>query len=127
MAIVRVVNDGPRDHVVHITGVAAESTTINPATMSVGGAPDGKQTPNDLAISEIWYGADALNCQIFWDATADELAWIMNAGGAYYVDFRPFGDLPNRAGAGKTGSAIVTSIGTPGSYSIVIHFKKKYP
>lgn len=130
MAIVRVLNDGPRDHVIHITGTlaaATETTTINPAAMSVGGFPDGKQIPNDLAISQLWYGADTITTTLIWDATVDELAWVLGASGSLsYFDFRSFGDIPNRSGAGKTGQLLVTALTGTGNYSVILALKKKY-
>lgn len=101
----KLVQDGPRNAVVLVTGtldtadlVAGATILINPATLSQIGGVEG--LANRVALDHIDYIIeDLLVCSLYWDATVPTLA--ANLVGRGTINFT--GQLSNPETAGTTG------------------------
>lgn len=77
-----------------------------------------------VRIEKIVYSTVGMSVLLYWDATADVLAWTLPADASGCVCFDP--PLVNNAGAGVTGDLQLTTTGhTAGdAYSIILHLAK---
>lgn len=118
-------NDGPRNAVMKFTNISdatGEAAVTKVDVSALSGAP------TSVVIEKIEYSTRGMGVNILWDATADVLAYALEADGGGMLDFTSFGGISNSSGAGKTGDINFTTQGaTAGdSYSVVLHMKKKY-
>lgn len=118
-----ILNDGKRNVVVALTNVSdgtgeSEVTKIDVSTL--------EDAPDEISIEKIRYATQGMAVNLFWDATADVLAWTIPPDSEGEICFQSIGGLKNNAGAGKTGDVKLSTVGaTAGdSYSIVIEAKK---
>lgn len=117
VGIVQVLNDGPKNYVIKVTGdtATAAQKIIDVTAM----------TYNATSV-RLWKVVqdilDGVAVELLWDASTPLRIYKFNAD-SEVVDFRDFGGIWNNAGAGKTGNVLMTVTGT-GSYSLTLHFKK---
>lgn len=98
--------------------VKVDVSALNPSSFSK--ACDG------VTIERLHYSINGMSVSILWDATADVPAFIAGPG-QYTFDFTKI-QLPNDAGAGKTGDVLFSTIGASAgdTYTIVLEMVKSY-
>lgn len=114
--------DGTRNVVMKFTNLSdgtGEAAVLKVDVSGLSGAPSG------VRIDKIHYSVNGMVATLLWDATTDVRIIELSGDGCF--DFRPFGGLPNNAGAGVTGDILLTTTGhTSGdSYSIVLEMVKQ--
>ena len=109
------VSDGTGETAVLKVDVSA----LNPSAF--GKACDG------VALDRIHASINGMSVSLLWDADTDVPAVIL-APGMYTFDHGKRIQLPNNAGAGKTGDILFTTIGASAgdTYSIVLEMVKSY-
>jgi hypothetical protein len=109
-ATTQIIEDGPRNLVVKLTG----TDTIDPTLFAgIQPARSGTAQWTSCAIKRVVYNLGAsTSVALAWDATTD-LACLTLEGNDT-IDFTQEGFLQNNAGTGKTGSLIVTKTGSAG-------------
>ncbi len=116
----QVLIDGEKSLVVKFTNVS--DGTGESAVTKVAAATYG----TNLKINRIHFATFGMAVHVLWDATADVLAWTVNADDSGCFDFTRFGGIQNNAGAGVTGNIQFTTVGatTGDSYSIILEMAK---
>ena len=119
----QVLVNGTRNLVLKLTNVSdstGESAVAKAALASYPGV-------TDFVIDKIHYATQGMAVRLLWDADADVLAWTIPESDSGTFDFTGFGGIWNNAGAGKTGSLLLTTIGhaTGDTYSLVLELRKK--
>jgi hypothetical protein len=81
-----------------------------------------------VSIKRIIHSTQGMAVNIFWDATADVLAWTIPADTSDDLDFDEIGPLTNNAGAGKTNVIQFTTVGAGAgdAYVVVMVLGKIY-
>lgn len=126
----QIIVDGPRNAWIKFNGVQSDTVTFLPSSLSVGGAPDGKQVPNDLSILGWGWWAVGPSLNISWQATVNVPVVDLphDQTSDHILDLTMFEGIPNNAGAGKTGGIVITATATPaGAWTLILNLKKKYP
>lgn len=121
MATVQVIEEGPRNYIIHVNGAGGD-TLANIVDVSALNPPCTR-----VRLLKLLYNFDpAGTAELFWDATTD--VSIMNVFGGNDADmcFEDFGGIPNNAGVGVTGDVLLTTKATT-PYSMVLHFVKSDP
>lgn len=109
---VQVLEEGPRNVVVKMTGVLdtsdlAATLFADVSTFTCGGT---RPAPTQVRIDRLWFAVqDPLAVSVLWDATTDVLAH--SCSDSQDFSFRKFGGLQNNAGAGKTGDVMISTSG----------------
>ena len=82
--------------------------------------------PSKVKINQIWFSTDGMAVQVWWDATANVLAYLIAGNQNGILDFRSFGGLVNNAGVGVTGDILFTTSGhTSGdTYTVIMEVEK---
>lgn len=120
---IQVINDGPRNATVKVTGVLDTSNLaygiiIDPANFGF--------APQSFLVDYLTYAiSDQLELQLFWDATTPQSMLPLAGRGRF--DNCSFGGLPDDAGAGVTGKIGLSTTGwTSGSqiFSLVFELVK---
>ena len=116
-------NDGDRIAVVHLTNASDGTAETAVTKVDVSTLFNG---PESVKISQIWYSTVGMSVNLLWDATADELVWTIPADSEGHLDFRCFGGINNKAGAGVTGDINLTTVGHSAgdTYSIILELAK---
>lgn len=135
-AITQKIADGERVAVFRFVNIDTDETT--PATKVdisddavIDPGPNGGQ-PTSLRILRIWYSLGADPVDLYWGATANQLAWAFGPGDSGYVDFRAAGGLApaDTAAAGFTGDLLIGMRGTfaaaTDGYSLIVEFEKRF-
>lgn len=105
---VQVLQDGPRNVVLHVTGVL---DTSNLAATVIADVSTFDPVPTLVRIDRmVWSCSDPLAVQLFWDATTDVFITELKAQ-EHKQDFKDVGGIHNNAGAGVTGDIVVTTTG----------------
>jgi len=108
----QIVQEGPRNAIVKVTGILDTSNLALTAAVSVSTLTQGgtQPAPAQVRIDHLDYSiADQLEIQLFWDATTDVA--LMPLAGRGRMSFHNFGGLQNNAGAGKTGDILIQTTG----------------
>lgn len=101
-------NDGPRNHVVHM-GVAlanAAAVVVDVSAMAAGGGAISPTT--EVKVVKVDWSLTGGGATLLWDATAN-VKFMELAAGEGDHDYRKVGGLINNAGAGKTGDILLTN------------------
>lgn len=114
--------DGPRNLVVKLTGTM-DATNFSAALAIDVSSYD--PAPTKVRIDKIeWVMTDAVEAQLFWDATTDVLITNLSDQGIHH--FRDIGGLQNNAGSGVTGDILITSTGAAvGAYMTITLYMVK--
>jgi len=136
-ATTQVLEDGPRNLVVHLTAdatanndVETANTKINVSTLST--QPDTGASCTHVSIERIQFMTqNGLNVKLYWGANTNQLALTLPGSFSDSYDFLKNGaPIVNNAGAGKTGNLLLTSENpantAPGRYSITLWCRKSY-
>ena len=120
--------DGEREAVMKFTNVSdgtGESAVLKVDVSALASSAFGKAC-NGVKIERAHCSINGMSVSMLWDATADVPAFIA-APGVYTFDFTKI-QLPNNAGAGKTGDVLFTTIGAAAddTYTIVLEMVKTY-
>ena len=108
----QIIQDGPRNTVVKITGILdtsdqALTTAVDMSTLTQGGTA---LAPSQVRIDFLDYSiSDQLEVQLLWDATTDVV--IMPLAGRGRLLFQNFAGMQNNSGAGKTGNILIKTTG----------------
>lgn len=120
--------DGERMAVMKFTNISdgTGETGVVKVDVSALAADSRGQACDGVSIERIHYSIGGMAVSILWDATADVPALVLAPGQSTF-DFCKI-QLPNDAGAGKTGDILFTTIGaTAGdTYTIVLEMVKSY-
>lgn len=121
--------DGEREAVMKFTNVSdgtGESAVLKVDVSALNPSAAGKAC-NGVSLDRIHASINGMSVSLLWDATADVPAVIL-APGMYTFDHGKRIQLPNNAGAGKTGDVLFTTIGASAgdTYSIVLEMVKSY-
>jgi hypothetical protein len=119
MAVTKqILNDGPRNHVVHleIAGANAAANAVDVSALS--GVPD------NVSIVRIDWSLTGGDAQFLWDATANVEVFECPVGEGEQ-HFEEVGGLINNAGAGVTGDVLLTNPSGTANGSITIWCKKR--
>lgn len=123
--VVQEIQDGERNYVINIVGVATTSTqgatVVDVSTLSSNAAG---QACTKVCLDRIQWSTDAL-IKLDWDATADKTFVIMPPGQDDF-DYSYIGGLNNDAGSGVTGDVVLPNPAATANYQITCHFTKKY-
>ena len=116
--------DGDRNLVVHVhidgdgTGEETNTVLIDASTY----------TPafTDVKLMSISSNLIGFSAELIWDATVNVHGWVM-PDYEQDKDFSKIGGLVNRAGAGKTGDMLLTTVGLGAGDTghAILTFKKK--
>ena len=127
-----VLENGHRNYTVKVTGILDTSDVAitdlvdtTAAGFQTGNRPEGN--PTGLQITEVEYDIeDSLAVNLYWDATADQLALSLVGRGE--LEFNPA--MQNNAGAGKTGKLQYSTTGWAASavlsFNVVLYCHKIY-
>ena len=119
MATVQLLEEGPRNYIIKVTGTGGDSA-VNIVDVSTLAPPC-----EEVRLMSCTYdvaGAGGL-VTVLWDATATVTAMTASTGSGQTMCFRKIGGLVNNAGAGKTGDVLLTSTAAT-DFTLVLHFKK---
>ena len=126
---VQILEEGPRNAVVKVTGVldtsnVASSLLIDMATLNQGGI--GK-TPTKVRIDKIEYSVSSqLQVRLDWHATANVMIAALIGSGEF--EFCKVGGLNNNAGAGIDGDIDLLTYGWASgiqAFTFVLHLVKQ--
>ena len=83
---------------------------------------------SEVRIMQVRFALVGMSVQLFFDATANVLAFELAESSNGNLEFDEFGGIPNNSGSGKTGDILFTTIGhTSGdTYMIVLEMVKVY-
>lgn len=121
----RIVNDGPRNHIVRLTNLSdgtGESAVVK-IDISTLAMADGR-VPGRMAIDEIQYSIQGFTAvRLFFDADTDDEIAILSGDGTKVFP----GGLTDPLTAGATGDVILTTEGEAAgaTYDITIVARKK--
>lgn len=121
--------DGEREAVMKFTNVSdgtGESAVLKVDVSALSPSAFGKAC-DGVTLDRIHASINGMSVSLLWDATTDVPAVIL-APGMYTFDHGKRIQLPNNAGAGKTGDILFTTIGASAgdTYSIVLEMVKSY-
>lgn len=106
----RVLNNGPRSYVVHLTGISdgtGESAVIK-VDISTLRLANGL-APTKTAIAEVQWSIQGFSSvRLLWDHNTDDTAVVLGQGNGY-MEFATIGNLPDPASAGGTGDILLTT------------------
>ena len=119
MATVQVLEQGPRNYIIKVTGTGGDSavTIVDVSTL----APPCEEVRLMSCTYDV-AGAGGL-VTVLWDATAAVTAMTASTGSGQTMCFRKIGGLINNAATGKTGDVLLTSTAST-DYTLVLHFRK---
>lgn len=115
--------DGDRNLVLKLTNVSDGTGEAAVPKVAIASYPG----VTDFVIERIHYATQGMAVRLLWDATTDVLAWTIPESDSGTFDFTGFGGIKNDAGAGKTGSLLLTTVGhaSGDTYSLILELKKK--
>ena len=121
--------DGEREAVMKFTNVSdgtGETAVLKVDVSALAKSASGKAC-NGVTLERIHASINGMSVSLLWDATTDVPAVIL-APGMYTFDHGKRIQIPNNAGAGKTGDILFTTIGASAgdTYSIVLEMVKSY-
>lgn len=121
--------DGEREAVMKFTNISdgtGETAVLKVDVSALSSNAAGKVC-DGVTLDRIHASINGMSVNLLWDATADVPAVIL-APGMYTFDHGKRIQLPNNAGAGKTGDILFTTIGASAgdTYSIVLEMVKSY-
>lgn len=121
--------DGARNAVMKFTDISdgtGESAVLKVDVSALTPDPATGAPCTGVKIKAVRYDIFGMSVSILWDATTDVVALILAGFGKQ--DYKKVGNIPNNAGAGKTGDILFTTNGASAgdTYSIELHMVKTY-
>jgi|TARA_R100001143_G_C3290153_1_gene100806 hypothetical protein len=122
--------DGERNAVMKFTNVSdgtGESAVVKVDVSALASNNRGVAC-SEVRIMQVRFALVGMSVQLFFDATANVLAFELAESSNGNLEFDEFGGIPNNSGSGKTGDILFTTIGhTSGdTYMIVLEMVKVY-
>ena len=122
--------DGERNAVMKFTNVSdgtGESAVVKVDVSALASNNRGLAC-SEVRIMQVRFALVGMSVQLFFDATANVLAFELAESSNGNLEFDEFGGIPNNSGSGKTGDIVFTTIGhTSGdTYMIVLEMVKVY-
>jgi len=121
--------DGEREAVMKFTNISdgTGETAVLKVDVTALAKSFSNKACDGVTLDRIHASVNGMSVALLWDATADVPAVIL-APGMYTFDHGKRIQLPNNAGAGKTGNILFTTIGASAgdTYSIVLEMVKSY-
>ncbi len=123
----QILEEGPRNLTIKFINSdgTAETAALKVDLSTLSGFND--TLPTSVRIERIIYSLTGMSVQILFDATVDEIAWILTPDADNDIIFDDY-PLTNNAGAGVTGDILFTTINASAgdSYSILLKLVKVY-
>lgn len=117
MAVVaQVLNDGPKNHTVHLEIALANTTAAVVDASALTGI-------TNLRLESAEWSLTGAGAQILWDATANTVLLEMSVGEGS-EDYSRIGGIPNPQNTGFTGDVLLTNVAGLTNGTAVLHFKK---
>lgn len=120
--------DGERELVMKFTNISdgTGETAVLKVDVSAANPSSWGRPCDGVTLERIHASINGMSVAVLWDATADVPAVIL-APGMYTFKHDKI-QIPNNAGAGKTGDVMFTTIGAAAgdTYSIVLEMVKHY-
>lgn len=125
----QIIFDGEREAVMKFTNVSdgtGETAVLKVDVSALNPSQFGKAC-DGVTLDRIHASINGMSVSLLWDADTDVPAVIL-APGMYTFDHGKRIQIPNNAGAGKTGDVLFTTIGASAgdTYSIVLEMVKSY-
>lgn len=121
--------DGEREAVMKFTNISdgTGETAVLKVDVTALAKSSFDKACDGVTLDRIHASINGMSVALLWDADADVPAVIL-APGMYTFDHGKRIQLPNNAGAGKTGNILFTTIGASAgdTYSIVLEMVKSY-
>lgn len=119
MATVQVLEQGPRNYIIKVTGTGGDAAA-NIVDVSTLAPPC-----EEVRLMSCTYDVAGVGglVTVLWDATADVTAMTASTGSGQTMCFRKIGGLINNSATGKTGDVLLTSTAST-NYTLVLHFRK---
>jgi len=122
----QVLNDGPRNAVIHLTGLSdgiEQETLITKVDVSALGQPVER-----VRLKRITYTLGEGIVRFLWDANTNLEFLILNGHGSGFLDYRQIGGLPNKADETATGNILMSTenFGPNSSYTITLELVKRF-
>jgi len=122
--------DGERNVVMKFTNVSDGTGESAVAKVDVSALTSNSRgvACSEVRIMQVRFALVGMSVQLFFDATANVLAFELAESSNGNLEFDDFGGIPNNSGSGKTGDILFTTIGhTSGdTYMIVLEMVKVY-
>ncbi len=117
-----IIQDGPRNHVVHLTNVSDGTGETLVTKVDASGLSG---SPTRLSIQQIWYTTSGMAVDLFFVGSADTLALSLPENQTDHFDYRSISGL-QPTGASPTGDIKLTTRGHTNldTYAITLSLKK---
>lgn len=126
----QLIEDGPRNAVVKLTGILDTSNLALTDAVQVSGLVGNGilAHPTKVRIDHIDYAIqDQIDVILFWEATTNMP--ILPLAGRGRMNFGDFTGLPNNGGAGMTGNILIETLGWTSAtqiFTLVLNLIKQY-
>lgn len=130
---ITVLEDGPRNAVIKLTGDLAsgdfETDALKIDISTLCAAPDGSK-PTNLSIMGIIFSTTNIEVMLQWEGSGNPMFYVCPAYFSHHVNFRSFGGVINDAPA-RTGNILLTTKtrtvpSVDAQYVITLWLKKRY-
>ena len=122
--------DGERNVVMKFTNVSDGTGEAAVAKVDVSALSSNSRgvACSEVRIMQVRFALVGMSVQLFFDATANVLAFELAESSNGNLEFDEFGGISNNSGSGKTGDILFTTVGhTSGdTYMIVLEMVKVY-
>jgi len=122
--------DGERNVVMKFTNVSDGTGESAVAKVDVSALTSNSRgvACSEVRIMQVRFALVGMSVQLFFDATANVLAFELAESSNGNLEFDDFGGIPNNSGSGKTGDILFTTVGhTSGdTYMIILEMVKVY-
>ena len=122
--------DGERNVVMKFTNVSDGTGEAAVAKVDVSALASNSRgvACSEVRIMQVRFALVGMSVQLYFDASANVLAFELAESSNGNLEFDDFGGIPNNSGSGKTGDILFTTVGhTSGdTYMIVLEMIKIY-
>lgn len=115
---IKILNDGPRNHVVHLEVNGANSAAVVVDASAMSGPL------SEVKVNALQWSMNGADSALLWDADVDVEFMDLAAGYGNQL-FERVGGLINSSSTGKTGDILLTNGGGVTSGSITLWCKKR--
>lgn len=122
---VKKIMDGEGTVIVHLNSISDGTGETDVVKVA---AADLCPIPVNMALEEIWYSTAGMAVRLEWDASPDQVIWLLPQDMSDHLDFRSFGGIRpfDAAAPNFVANVLLTTIGHSNgdTYSIVMKFRK---
>jgi len=127
----QIIQDGSKQAIIKVTAVVGNtdvvtSTMVDVSSLSVD--PVSRRACTGAVLAKLVYVGVGVGVKLEWAANANVLIFDLPVNWTEEYDFSAFTDIPNNAGAGKTGDIVATTVApTAGdTYTFIFTVNKQY-